>query len=436
MHGVDVARDMATSLKKQDLLAALRTLSPSELIQIVGLVGDHTLATLLSRLDDQDAAAILLQMPATEAAGILNRIDPDDATDIFLWIQRESTGAAQALIADMDADRAALIQRLLTYAPDTAGGIMTPAFVAIYPDLRADETITAVRQLAAQAETITYIYVIDRQGKLLGVLSLHSLVLNPPETPVRELMAKTTWKIRVDEDQEVAAQMLAERDLAALPVVDHDERLLGIITHDDIADIIETEATEDIARLGGSQPLETTYRHAGILQLVRKRIPWLLILFVAEAYTGTILRAFEDELDQVIALAFFIPLLLGTGGNVGSQITTTLVRAMAVEQLSFKDLRWIVNREIVVGFLISLVIAGIAFGRALVLDVGTDVGFVVAITVAAICVWASLVSAVLPFAIRYFRLDPTVISAPFITTLVDGTGLVIYFMVAKMVLGI
>lgn len=426
----------AKNLLLDNLSALIGALTPDELRRLLEVLGEDTFALFLSRLSDQEAADMLVRMPVSEAAAVLGRIDVDDATDIFAWINRASGNFAETLMAEMTPDRAKVIQQLLIYPPDTAGGVMTPAFVAIFPELRAEEAISAIQQIAAESETMSYIYVIDREEKLLGVLSLHSLVLNPPETPVRELMAEQTWSVQVDEDQEVVARKLMEHDLAALPVVDDEHHLLGIITHDDVADIIEEEATEDIERLGGSQPLETPYRRAGILQLVRKRIPWLLILFVAEAYTGSILRAFEDELDQVIALAFFIPLLLGTGGNVGSQITTTLVRAMAVENLALRDLRWIVNREIVVGFLISLVIATIAFVRALVLHVGMDVGLVVAITVALICVWASLVSAVLPFLLRRFRFDPTVISAPFITTLVDGTGLLIYFMVAKFVLGL
>lgn len=328
------ARDLANRVLEKDVLALLEDLTSAELSQLFQFLGDEALARLLSRLDDRDAAGILVQMPPAEAADVLERIDPDDATDIFAEIDKAVPQTAGTLMAEMEPSKADLIRQLMAYEPDSAGGIMTPAFVAVVPELRADETIAAVRQLAAQAETISYIYVIDRDEKLLGVLSLHSLVLNPPETPVSELMAKNTWSILVDEDQEIAARMLTERDLAALPVTNHDGRLLGIITHDDVADILEEEATEDIVRLGGSQPLDTPYRHAGIIHLARKRIPWLLILFVAEAYTGTILRAFEDELEQVIALAFFIPLLLGTGGNVGSQITTTLVRAMAVENLT------------------------------------------------------------------------------------------------------
>ncbi|MFC6667403.1 magnesium transporter [Deinococcus radiopugnans] len=242
--------------------------------------------------------------------------------------------------------------------------------------------------------------------------------------------------MQVDTDQEVAARLLVRLDLLALPVLDAQGHLVGILTEDDVADVLEEEATEDFERLGGSQPLEMPYRRAGATLLFRKRLPWLLALFVAEAYTGNVMRYFEDTLEQVVALAFFIPLLLGTGGNVGSQITTTLVRAMAVDDLGLRDLRWILGKEFAVGLLIGVVMAVIAFGRAWMLGVGMDVGTVVALAIAAITIWSSVVAAALPLALRRLRFDPTVVSAPFITTLVDGTGLVIYFLIARSVLGL
>jgi magnesium transporter len=222
--------------------------------------------------------------------------------------------------------------------------------------------------------------------------------------------------------------------LLALPVVDDENHLLGIITQDDIADVLEAEATEDIERLGGSQPLDVPYRHAGIGLLVRRRVIWLLLLFVAEAYTGTVLRHFETEITQVVALSFFIPLLIGTGGNVGSQVTTTLVRAMAVGDVRLRDIRWVLMKEAGVGIVLGAIMATVAFGRSQLLNVGLDVGLVIAITIAAICLWSATVAAVLPLVLAKLRIDPAIVSAPLITTVVDGTGLVIYFTIAKYLL--
>jgi magnesium transporter len=217
-------------------------------------------------------------------------------------------------------------------------------------------------------------------------------------------------------------------------VVDDADHLLGIITQDDVADVLEAEATEDIERLGGSQPLNVPYRLSSVPLLVRKRIGWLLLLFVAEAYTGTVLRAFTDELEAAVALSFFIPLLIGTGGNIGSQTVTLIVRAMALNEVSLRDVGWIAWKELRVGLILGAIMAVIAFGRSQLLNVGTNIGFVVAAAILAICLWSATVAAILPLTLRRLGIDPAVVSAPLITTLVDGTGLVIYFEVAKLLL--
>ncbi len=225
-------------------------------------------------------------------------------------------------------------------------------------------------------------------------------------------------------DAEQAAQSLLDYELAALPVVDEQRTLLGVLTADTAADIIETEATRDAERQGGSEPLEVPYLRASPFRLWRKRIVWLLVLFVAEAYTGTVLRAFEDELEAVVALAFFIPLLIGTGGNTGTQITTTLLPAMGTGQVRLRDLPRILAKEVATGFFITAVI------RAWTLGVGPQVTVTLSLTVAAIVLWASIVASVLPPLLKKCRVDPAVVSGPMIATIVDGTGLIIYFLIA------
>ncbi|CAM4437120.1 magnesium transporter [Deinococcus marmoris] len=412
---------LLTRLPPRELLGAAQRLPPEQLAQTV------------AELPPDTAADLIAQLPLPEGAALLRTLDPDDAADLLAYLD---AGTLQKLLGLLPTALTERLQQLLTYPPDTAGGRMTPQFVALSPDLSADQAIEAIRRAAREAETVYSVFVVDGAGAFLGILSLRDLVLAPPGTPVRELMLPRPVCVRVDTDQEEAARLLTGGNLLALPVLDAGGRLVGILTEDDVADVLEEEATEDFERLGGSQPLETPYRRASTGLLLRKRLPWLLALFVAEAYTGNVMRYFEDTLEQVVALAFFIPLLLGTGGNIGSQITTTLVRAMAVDDLSLRDLRWILGKELTVGLLIGAVMAAIAFGRAFLLGVGPDVGTVVALTIAAISVWSSVVAALLPLGLRALRLDPTVVSAPFITTLVDGTGLVIYFLIARAVLGL
>ena len=412
-----------------DALALLEDLTPAELSRLFAILGDETLAVLLARLDVRDAARILARMTAAQAADILEEIDPDDATDIFAEVEQADPTAAGTILVEMEPDEAAEIRDLMAYPADTAGGIMTPAFVAVFPDLRADETVRALRRVAEEAETINYVYVVDREEKLIGVLSLHNLVLSPPDRPVSELMSSQIISVPVDADQEVAARLLTEYDLLALPVVDPDGRLIGIITQDDVADILEEEATEDIERLGGSQPLDTPYRTASVGLLVRRRLGWLLFLFIAGFLTAAVLERFEP--DQL--LIPFIPLIIGTGGNVGSQTVTTLVRAMAVGEVQLRDIGWVVLKELSVGLTMGLVMAAIAFVRAGIPD-GRAIGLVVAATIVCVTLWSATVAAILPLVLRRLNVDPAVVSAPLITTLVDATGLLIYVTMAGIVL--
>lgn len=403
----------------------------AELRRLAEVLGDEAAGDMLGDLDPEDAADLLERLRVQDAADVLEMMHPDDAADIFGEILPD---AAADILTAMEPDEAEELRELLAYPPDTAGGRMTPAFVSVSPDLRADQTVIALRRVAQEAETVNYVYVTDTDERLLGVLSLHNLVLTPPETRVRDLMVRDIACVSAMSDQEDAARLLNELDLLALPVVDDENHLLGIITADDVADILEQETTEDIERLGGSQPLEESYLRARPTLLWRRRVIWLLVLFFAGAYTSTVLRIFQDDLEAVVALSFFIPLLIGTGGNVGSQVVTTIVRAMAVGDVRFSDTLRVVRKEIVTGVMLGVVMATVMFIRAAIMGVGYDVSIVVAVTVIVIVIWAAVVAAVLPIVLRQLRVDPAVVSAPFITTLVDGTGLLIYFSMARLVL--
>lgn len=422
---------LAERVGPSEWAALVPQLDPGEVAVLLQWLPEDELPQLLEELDPAEAAGILRTLSQAEAARLLAEMDPDDAADV---VEELTEPEAEGILIRMAPAEAAEIRELADFAPESAGGIMTPEFVAVARDARAADAIAAIRRLVDEAETVNYIYVIDADRRLLGVLSLYRLLLSPADTPVSELMAPTTVRVRADADQETAARLLTERNLLAIPVVDDDDRLLGIITEDDVADVLEAETTEDIERLGGSQPLNVPYRLSSVGLLVRKRIGWLLLLFVAEAYTGTVLRNFEDELTQVVALSFFIPLLIGTGGNIGSQTVTLVVRAMALNEVAFKDVIWIALKELRVGLILGAIMAMVAFGRAALLGVGTDIGVVVSVTILTICLWSATVAAVLPLTLRRLRIDPAVVSAPLITTLVDGTGLIIYFEIAKLVL--
>ncbi|GIW04459.1 MAG: magnesium transporter MgtE [Thermomicrobiales bacterium] len=426
------ARQLAARLLEEDALALLKDLDPAALSRLFQILGDETLADLLERLDERDAADILERMNVAEAADVLEEIQPDDATDI---LEEIDPAVGDVILVQMEPAEAAELRELMTYPPDTAGGIMTPAFVSISPELRADQAIAALRKVAEHAETVNYVYVLDKDEHLLGVLSLHKLVLSRADTPVSQLMYRDPIAVRVDTDQEEAARILTEHDLLALPVIDDQGRLAGIITADDVADVLEEEVTEDIERLGGSAPLAEPYLRASPVLLFRKRIIWLMVLFMAQFVTVSIIDHFEHVLAQATVLSLFIPILIGTGGNIGSQTVTTIIRSLAIGEAAPRHVLRILRKEMATGLALGAVMATLMFGRALLTSEGTtEVGLTVAVAVLAIAVWAATVGAVLPLALTKLRVDPAVVSTPFISSFVDGSGLIIYFTLAQLLL--
>jgi magnesium transporter len=418
-------------VEQRQLYPVLRALEPFELARLAELLGDETFGEFLAELDPSDAADLLERLSSREAADVLEAMAPDDAADVFARLDPDE---ARQILVEMEPLEAQELQELLSYPPETAGGRMTPSYVALLPDVRVDQAIAALRKVAAEVETIYYAYVVDEANHLLGVVSMRDLVLSPPYRTVGEVMTRDIVKVCATADQEEAARLLVEEGLLAIPVVDDEDRLLGIITVDDVADILEREVTEDIERLGGSQPLEVPYTRATPFYLWRRRVGWLLILFIAEMYTGTVLRHFEKELEEAIALAFFIPLLIGTGGNAGSQVVTTLVRAIAVEGIDIRDFFRIFPKEFIAGLLAAAVMGTAGFLRAEILGVDPAISLTVGVALFCIVLWAVTVATLLPLLLRRLGIDPAVVSSPFIATLVDGTGLVIYFNVARIIL--
>jgi magnesium transporter len=423
-------RGLADRLGPADWADIVVRLDEDEVAVLLDTIPDAELPEILEELDPENAAAILRLQPREEAADLLEAIDPDDATDILAELP---AAEAEQILQAMEPAEAAEIRELSAYPPDTAGGRMTPAFVAIAPDVRADDAITLLRRVAEEAETVYYVYVLDAEERLLGVLSLHNLVLTRPDTQVREVMFPDPIRVQARADQETAAELLTDMNLLALPVVDDEDHLLGIITQDDIADVIEEETTEDFERLGGSQPLDTPYRFASAGLLVRRRIGWLLFLFLAGLLTSQVLEHYADRLEGVPALIPYIPLIIGIGGNVGSQTVTTLVRAIGIGEVRLGDIGWVLAKEMAVGLSVGLIMGVVGYLRAGVPE-GFQVGLVVGATIVLVALWSATVAAVLPLVLERIGVDPAVVSAPLITTFVDATGLLIYMTIAGVIL--
>ncbi len=432
------------ALESNDLATAtsiIEALRPADQADIFSDLDDNQQASLLPRINpadaadiieemyDQDAAEIAVQLPLSVLTRIVNEMEPDEAADLLDDLPPDQ---AEIILAGLKAGQK--VKSLISYPDDTAGGLMTTSFLALQRRWTAEQCIEAIRAWHPEDETIYYLFVTDRLNRLVGVVSLRQLIVAPPKTPVGELMDPDVIYVTVDTDQEDCAELMQRYDLLSLPVVDENRVLLGIITIDDLVDVIQAEASEDIQRLGGAEPLDRAYLDTGILTITRKRIGWLLLLFITATLTGYVMDSFQEELQTAVALAIFIPMLIGTGGNAGSQTTATIIRALAVGDIDWGDALKVWWHEVNVGATLGVVMAAIAFLLALTWVSSFEIALTVAVSIMIILLWATGVGSLLPLVASRIGIDPTVVSGPVMSTLVDATGLFIYFSVARMIL--
>nr|WP_148466639.1 magnesium transporter [Paenibacillus sp. GM2] len=416
-----------------DIAQMLLKLGEYEQADLIDSLSDELAAEILEYVDPDVQYHILDHVSKGKTALILNEMSSDKVVDLLIAIHPHQ---AQTLLKFLPEEHRKKIEALMRYPEKTAGSLATVDYIAVRNNWTVEHTLQHIRKVGQDAEMVYYIYVLDSSGILVGIVSLKDTILATENTCIEVIMKKDMITVPAQMDQQEVANQLSNYDLVALPVVTEEQRMIGIITVDDLIDVIHEEATEDIQKLGGSEPLNEPYFEASFWSIFKKRLPWLLILFIAEAYTGTVLKHFEDTLEAVVSLAFFVPLLVGTGGNTGTQVVATIIRAVGVGEIKFRDLFRVIKREATIGICLGLVMGIAGLIRASILGVGFEVAQVVAITMLFIVIWSSIVASALPLIIRKLRLDPAVVSGPFITTFVDGTGLVIYFMVAKTILNL
>lgn len=414
--------------------AQVSALDRRALADLAEMLSPASASRLMDRLEPHTAGLLLDAVPAPTAAGLLGLLPEDEASRVVRTLDAD---VATRILADLPHAESALLRGLLAWPQESAAAWMRPAYLRVDAEATVTDALAAARQDPDEAEEGVYVARRAEPGQeaaLLGWLPLRALVVAAPDTLVTRAMLRTEeiagWSVAALADQEHVLRAAEDSPDGAVPVL-QDGVLLGVITRDGVQDIREQEGTEDAALQGGASPLGRPYLQASPWRLWRARAPWLAVLFLAEMYTGTVLRAFEDELAHVVALAFFIPLLIGTGGNVGTQITTTLIRSMGAEGLRARDLVKVVWKESRTGILLGLTMAVMGAARAWTLGVGGPVILTVALSLAAICLWASLIAAVLPLILRRIGIDPAVVSSPMIATIVDGTGLMIYFTIAR-----
>ncbi|THV38735.1 magnesium transporter [Glycomyces buryatensis] len=362
---------------------------------------------------------------------LLDSMEADDRAKLFDEMPAMVATRLQGQLSPAERRRTA---QLLGYDPESAGRIMTPDYVSLRASMTAAAAIERIRHLRARPRHLDVLPVTDGHRKLIGTVVLPDLVAADPESLVAELMADELHQITTDADQEQAARLIQEANLNALPVVDHDDRLVGLITFDDAMEILEAEDTEDATRAGAAEPLERPYLAAGVFMLARKRALWLLMLGFAGILTVSVLNHYEASLSQVTVLAVFISLLTGVGGNSGSQASAMIIRAMAVGEVRFSDTFKIIWREGRVGLMLGVLLSVVG-GPIVGLVYGWQIGLIIALTLLVICTWSTLVGSFLPLMAKKVGIDPAVVSAPMISTLCDATGLVIYFSIAAAVLG-
>jgi magnesium transporter len=429
----------------EELRAAWPLLTAGDRADGFRLVGPRAEAEeFFLSLSARDQEELVLALPPAERRSWVRLLDPDDAADL---VQAAPEGERAGLLALFDEASRREVGALLAFAEDDAGGLMNPRFARVRPDMTVEEAIRYLRKQATERlETLYYAYVLDADQRLRGVVSLRGLFAAAGERPVREVMREAV-AVGEEMDQEAVGQVLARHDLLAVPVVDAAGRMKGIVTVDDIVDVVQEEATEDIHRLGATGVLAQPYLEVPLLEMVRKRGVWLLVLFVGEMLTASAMAFFEEEIARAVVLALFIPLIVSSGGNAGSQASTLVVRAMALGEVGPRDALRVARREIGSGLLLGALLGALGFLRIAAWEwigrsAGREVygehfallGVAVGASVLGVVLFGTLAGAMLPFALRRFGFDPATASAPFVATLVDVSGLVIYFSLASLLL--
>lgn len=386
---------------------------------------------VFEELDPGQQQSILLSLRDTAFHELLEEMEPDDRARL---IGEAPAKIATRALAGLSPSERKMTAALLGYPEDSVGRYMTPETVILHRDLTVGRALEVVRAKGAVAETIYTLPVVSDGRRMVGTVSLRDLVISDDDRLLKDVVDVFAPRVRATEPVEDAARLMQEANLVSLPVVDSEERFLGLLTFDDALEVIEAADSEDMARQSGASPLSDHYVSVGVLRLVGARSVWLMLLIVAATLTVNVMQVFEATLEEVTALAMFVPMLIGTGGNVGAQSATAIVRALAVGEVRVRDLPSVIWKEARVGLLLGLMLAGLAMVIGSLL-VGTTIALVVACSVIAVCTWAAVIGSSMPLLARKVNVDPAVVSSPMVATLVDATGLLIYFSVARVVLG-
>ncbi|MBR5800500.1 MAG: magnesium transporter [Lachnospiraceae bacterium] len=427
-------RQKIAEMNTADIATVLDEMEEEEVLKIFRILPKNLAADVFSYLEVENQQMIITSLSDKEAANIINNLMADDATDL---LEEMPANMVKRLLANASAEARRDINHLLRYPEDSAGSIMTVEYIDLKESMTVEDAIARIRQKGMDSETINICYVLDSTRKLVGTVALRYLLISPSDAVIGEIMHENVVYINTLMDQEEVARQFQKYDFIAMPVVDNEERLVGIITVDDIVDILQEEATEDMEMMAAVMPSDKPYMRTGVWETWKKRMPWLLLLMISATLSGKILTTFEDALQKVSILIAYIPMLMSSGGNAGEQSSVTIIRGLSLHEIEFKDAFKVIWKEFRVALLCGLTLAIANFAKLLVFDkMDIMVALVICITLVMTIIAAKLVGCLLPMLAKKIGLDPAVMASPFITTIVDVISLLVYFRVATLLLGI
>ena len=434
-------RDILVTMNASDIAALFEDVPEAKLPLLFRLLPKELAAETFVEMEPEAQELLIQGFSDNELKEVVDELYVDDAVDI---VEEMPANVVKRILKQADPEMRKMINEILKYPDDSAGSIMTTEYVSLRPDMTAEEAIKRIRRTGVDKETIYTCYVTDKNRKLIGMISLRTLLLCEDDDVLEEVMEPNVISVNTLEDQESVAQMMAKYDWAAMPVVDQENRLVGIVTVDDAIDVIQEETTEDFEKLAGMTPTDKPYLRTGVLETWKSRIPWLLILMLSATLTSMVLTSFETSLAACTVLTAFIPMLTGTGGNSGTQSSVAVIRALSLGEVEFVDTIRVIWKEIRVAVMCGVTLAACNFVKLLVVDrmllgnagVSVSVAAVICVTMVFTVLCAKTVGCVLPLLAEKIHLDPAVMASPFISTSVDVLTLLIYFQVAKAILHI
>ena len=425
-------RKYLNDLNTVEVSELLNQFESSELMMIFRLLSKDRAADVFSYLDTEHQEMIINTMTDVETKNIFDELYFDDIVDI---IEEMPSNVVKKILKNTDAKDRHMINQLLKYPDNSAGSIMTTEYVDLKKDMKVSQAIKVIRDTVEEKENIYTCYVISEDRKLEGVVSLKELITSEDDIVIENIMNRNFVSVHTNDDQEMVADIIKKYDLIVLPVVDIENRLLGIITIDDVMDVIDKEATEDFHKMAGISPVEESYLKTNAFTMARQRIMWLIVLMISATFTGRIIKSYEDVLQSVVILASFIPMLMDTGGNAGAQSSTIVVRALALGDVTIKDTFKILRKEFFISFIVALVLAAINYLRLITLTkTSLDVALTVSVTLIFVVIISKIIGASLPVVAKVLKLDPAIMAGPLITTILDALTLTIYFKFATIFL--